>query len=337
MLASPAMDIKVTDTPDAFDLPEWRELNDSYPRAHIFSTPEWNRVWWEEFGDGKRLVVLTFLDPEPVGLIPLMWDDSQEGRRVRFLGGDDLTDYLGPIVPDDRHLYDVADALIHYLLEQAPSWDVFDAKCMPVPFGFADLLLEGADRHSLRFEVDQHEVSAVLPLAGSFDDYLAQLTQKQRHELRRKLRRFDERFPEASIRTADDSSITADVLSFVAMHRGSEGLKGKFFLPERATFFARVAQTFQPIGALRLDMLEVESRPIAATFSFVHAGRFYLYNSAYDSELKAVSPGLVLVARLIERSCAERLGTFDMLRGRERYKFDLGAHALPLHAVTVRR
>ena len=331
------MDIKVTDTPDAFDLPEWQDLNNRLVNKHVFSTPEWNKIWWEEFGSDKHLYVLTVIDDGPVALIPLMWDDTAEGRRVRFLGGDDLTDYLGPIIPDASHVYDVADALIHYLLEEAPQWDLFDAKCMPVPFGFADRLLETADRHRLEFQVDEQELTAVLGLGGSFDEYLDRLTKKQRHELRRKMRRFDDQAPSAAIRTADDSSITSDVLTFVDMHRGSEGLKGKFFMPERATFFARMAQIFQPMGLLRLDFLEVDERPIAATFSFEYANKFYLYNSAYEHEFRPLSPGLILVARLIERACNQGLEAFDFLRGRERYKFDLGAQALPLNAVMIRK
>ena len=58
---------------------------------------------------------------------------------------------------------------------------------------------------------------------------------------------------------------------------------------------------------------------------------------ALVEELRAVSPGLVLVAKLIERSMSEGMRRFDFLRGRERYKFDLGAEALPLHSMTIRR
>lgn len=331
------MQIKVTDTPDAFDLPEWRDLCARVPHRHVFSLPEWNRVWWEEFGGSKQLQVLTIIDEDPVAVIPLMFDDTSDGRRIRFLGGDDLTDYLGPIIPEASTVYGVADALTHWLIEDAPEWDLFDAKCMPVPFGFADRLAETADRHHLRFEVDEHELTAVLPITGTFEDYLASLGQKHRHELRRKIRRFDSQVSASRVRTATDATIAGDVLTFVDMHRGSEGLKGKFFMPERATFFARVAQVFQPMGLLRLDFLEVEDRPMAATFSFEYANRFYLYNSAYEPEARPLSPGLILLAKLIERSCESGVEAFDFLRGRERYKFDLGAQALPLHSVLIHR
>lgn len=331
------MDLKIDTGPDVFDMADWSEMAAKDANAHIFSLPDWHRIWWDEFGAGKQLEVLTFLDPHPVAIAPLMYDDTEEGRRVRFLGGDDLTDYLGPVVGEEGKLPAVAEALIAYMKQEAPHWDVFDAKCLPVPFRFAEWLVEAADRMDLRFTIDDSEVTAVLPLPATFDDYFEALPGKKRHELRRKLRRFSEICPDARVVTATDETLAADVLSFVDLHKGSGGLKGKFFLPERATFFARVAQEFQPLGLLSLDFVESAGRRVAATFSYRHMDTFYLYNSAYDPELRAAAPGLTLVSRLIERSIDQGLTRFDFLRGSERYKFDLGAQRLPLHGVKLTR
>jgi CelD/BcsL family acetyltransferase involved in cellulose biosynthesis len=326
----------LTQSPDAFDLPEWGALIAADHHRHIVSLPEWNRAWWEEFGGGKKLFVLTFLDPEPVGLAPLTLDVTERGSRLRFLGGDDLTDYLGPLVSSHDYDSKIADALVQYLSEDLRGWDYFDAKCLPVPFHFAEWLVEAADRHGFDFRMDQDEVTAVVDLPDSYDAYLAALSRRRRHELKRKSRRFEEAAPQSRITRASDENINADVITFVEMHRFSGGLKGKFMKPERATFFTRVAQAFHPKGWLSMDFLEIDGRRIAGTFGFTFEGVFYLYNSAYDPELKRLSPGLILVSRLIERSIEEGFARFDLLKGRERYKFDLGAKALPLHSVEIR-
>jgi CelD/BcsL family acetyltransferase involved in cellulose biosynthesis len=115
------------------------------------------------------------------------------------------------------------------------------------------------------------------------------------------------------------------------MHRGAEGYKGHFMKPEIATFFERVARAFMPLGWLRLDFLEIGDRAVASTFSFERDGVFYLYNSAFETDAASVSPGFVLVTELI-KSCIERgIRAFDFLRGPERYKYELGAQAVPLH------
>jgi CelD/BcsL family acetyltransferase involved in cellulose biosynthesis len=331
------MDVRLVEVPGAFELAEWRELLDLDPTRHIFATPEWNRMWWEEFGLGMRTFVLTFHDPHPVALAAFTVDDTGEGRRLRFLGGDDLTDYLGPVIAGAEHRPAVAEALLKYLRDEFDDWSYFDTKCLPVPFGFSEWLVEAADRLGMLSGLELHELTAVLALPGSFEDYMDGLTSKKRHELSRKMRRFDRELPGAALRTSDTDSLEEDLASFMDLHKGSEGPKGEFFLPRRASFFTSVALTLEPMGLLSLDFLELDERILAATFSFEFDGIFYLYNSAYDLNLKSVSPGLVLVAKLIERSIQEGMRRFDFLRGRERYKFDLGAEALPLHSVMIRR
>lgn len=331
------MDVKVTDTAEAFDLPEWQSLVDADPNRHIFATPVWHRLWWGAFGEGKRLLVLTFLDPEPVGLAALMLDRPEEGGRLRFVGGDDLTDYLGPVSAGEKHHQAIAETLLAYLRDEIPQWAWFEARCLPVPFRFADWLVESADRLGLRFSLDQEELTAVLSLPDSFDEYLEGLPSKKRHELRRKLRRFERDVPGWRVAETAERNLMVDLGTFIGMHRGSEGLKGKFMAPERATFFGRVAEVLYPLGWLSLDFLEAREERIAGTFSFEFDSTFYLYNAAYEHSRRDLSPGLVLAARLIERSISKGLGKFDFLRGEERYKFDLGAEPLPLHTVRIYR
>lgn len=323
------------ETEEAFDLPEWRALAASDPHRTIFSLPEWSRSWWDEFGEGKKLFVLTFLDPEPIGLIPLVLDQVDRAVRVRFLGGDDLTDYLGPLSASDEHHPAIADLLVRFLLEEVGGWSYFLAKCLPVPFGFAEWLVEAADRLGMGFTLEQDELTAILPLPSSVDEYFEQLPRKDRHELRRKLRKFEREGGESQIVTATPETLGDDLDYFFQMHRGSEGMKGKFMRPERATFFTRLAKAFMPAGMLSLDFLEVGGKRIAATFSFAFERTVYLYNSAYEQEARSLSPGLVLVEKLIERAVMEGFTHFDMLRGRERYKYELGAQPLPLHSVKL--
>ena len=52
-------DISLDCTERCFDLPAWRELLESDPDRHIFATPRWAKLWWEEFRTGKDLFLLT--------------------------------------------------------------------------------------------------------------------------------------------------------------------------------------------------------------------------------------------------------------------------------------
>jgi CelD/BcsL family acetyltransferase involved in cellulose biosynthesis len=101
------------------------------------------------------------------------------------------------------------------------------------------------------------------------------------------------------------------------------------------SFFRRIADEFMPRGWLKLDLLEIGDRAVAATFGFEVDDTFYLYNSAYEPSAARLSPGLVLVSELVKSSIAKGLKTVDLLRGPERYKYQLGAQAVPLNNVRV--
>jgi CelD/BcsL family acetyltransferase involved in cellulose biosynthesis len=269
-----------------------------------------------------------------MAIVPL-YRKQEDGRRIlRFVGGIDLTDYLGPIcAPEDR--FEVADALVSWLRDGAEEWDEFDAHNMPVPSGFAEFLVERADCGGFKFLIEQEETAALLTLPADFDSYLASLVSKERHELKRKQRRFLREQPTATFRTATAETLEADLATFIELHRDADGLKGHFMRPDIATFFERMAHAFMPSGWLRLDFLEVEGRALATTFGFEVDKTFYLYNSAYEPEARRLSPGLIQVAHLIEESIERGFDTFDFLRGPERYKYQLGAQAVPLNNVRV--
>ena len=331
----PALEISLDCTEQCFELPEWHDLLISDPDRHIFGTPLWNKLWWEEFGADKDLFLLTMKRAGAVAAVVPLYRKIEGDRQIlRFIGGIDLTDYLGPICSlEDRD--DVAHALVDWLLATDVAWDEFDAHNMPVPFGFAEFLVAMADERDVPFTVDQEETAAVLALPANWESYLESLDAKQRRELKRKRRRFEREMPDARFRTATADTLEADLRTFVEMHRGAEGHKGHFMKPEIATFFERIARSFIEVGWLRLDLLEVGHRAVASTFSFQTTRSFYLYNSAYEPDAARLSPGLVLVSELVKSSIEQGLRHFDFLRGPERYKYQLGAEAVPLNNVRL--
>lgn len=329
------LSVSVSTDEACFETPDWKGLLSSDPQRHLFATPEWNRVWWEEFGNGKDLFVLTAFRGDDLAAIVPLYRKIEEGRRVlRFVGGIDLTDYLGPICSySDRG--EVAAALVGWLQDTDVEWDELDAHNMPVPFGFAEFLVERADAAGFDFALEQEETAAVLPLPGSWDEYLASLDSKQRHELKRKRRRIARDHPDASFRSSVPETAENDLRLFVEMHRGAEGMKGHFMRAEVATFFERVAHAFAPNGWLRLEFLEIGDRVIASTFGFVLNDSYFLYNSAFEPDARRLSPGLVLVSELVKNSIEEGLSVFDFMRGPERYKYQLGAEAVPLNNLRI--
>jgi CelD/BcsL family acetyltransferase involved in cellulose biosynthesis len=89
-------------------------------------------------------------------------------------------------------------------------------------------------------------------------------------------------------------------------------------------------------GMLRLYTLAVREEIIAAFYGFAdtqRGGSSYYYLGAFDPRFEGLSPGTLLIAHAIEEAMREGARRFDLLRGREPYKYLWGATDRP----TVRR
>lgn len=92
-------------------------------------------------------------------------------------------------------------------------------------------------------------------------------------------------------------------------------------------FIPGLLETCMHRGWLRLGLVWVGERPIAAQIWIVANGRADIYKLAYDEEFKRLSPGTVLTAALMQRSIdVDRVAEVDYLIGDDAYKKDWMNH-----------
>jgi len=250
------------------------------------------------------------------GLVPLT---LREGV-LEFAGEADLTDYHCPLGPG-------AATALAMLVGELPSG--VQVKLDSLPEEAAVPMAAALESIGLACSTRQHQVAAVLTLPESFDDYLARLGKKDRHELRRKRRRFDNELGAATLERRTGPEAVAE---FAELHRRSAGDKGEFMTEATEEFFLAL---HRHAGGLIDFLLDGSGRPASAVFSFEDEAGFYLYNSAFEPEVSQLSPGNVMLSHLIERSIAKGHRVFDFLKGDETYKFRLGATPRPLLVVTA--
>jgi CelD/BcsL family acetyltransferase involved in cellulose biosynthesis len=274
----------------------------------VFPHREYLQRWWGHFGAGELRLV-----EDDSALLPL-W--HRPDGIITMVGDEDLTDYHSP-------LGDGAGALLsRYLNSQPPG----------TGFRFDSLPAEAAEELAPAVgsaPAVQHEAALRIELPSGFDDFLAGLSKKERHELRRKHRRFQEAFgpPRLVEGTVDSIGV------FVALHRLAEGRKGRFMTADRESFFRDLAG----LPAARVDVLAgAAGTPVAASIGFQDDRAFYLYNSAYDPAAAASSPGMVLLWKLFESVIGGGVSLFDFLKGDEAYKLRLGAQPRPLYVLEGR-
>lgn len=329
------MDATAHRGPAAFDAltPEWVALVAEDPAAGIFHRPEFLRVWWEELGGGAEPYAVAVREGAALrGLATLA---AGPDGTLRFLGDPEVIDYLGPIsAPADR---DAVAAAVVGAVGGLDGWRRAELAGLAADSGWPEALARAGKAAGLEVAEEPLDACPRVALGGSYEEYLAALPGKLRHEIRRKARRLERELGPFTVRTADGASLEEDLERFFAMHRSSNGPKGKFLDESRASFFARLARTLTAAGWLRLCLLEAGGAAIAGVFAFSDGVTWSVYNSAYDHRHRAVAPGMVLVAETIAAAAAEGCRTFDLLRGTEEYKYRLGAVDVPVVALTMRR
>jgi len=310
---------------------EWDPLVASSAARGPFLSWEWQNLWWQTFADGAEAWLLAVREGDTlVGIAPLM---SRQGQ-LTFSCGQDVCDYLDVIA---RPGYEeaVADAVVAYLCDK--DWASLDLYCLPPTATALRYLPDDFARAGLTAKVAQLDVCPLLDLPADWESYLASLGKKERHELRRKLRRLESAGRVHTYALADGEIGPRDVDDFLALHRCSTPEKAMFMDERMEQFFRGLFARLGRDGLLRLYFMELDGQRVATTMCFVQNQELLLYNSGYNPDLARLSVGLLLKAYCLQDAIALGLRRFDFLRGNERYKYDLGGKDLPIYRLLVTR
>lgn len=319
--------------------PEWNALLRRSSSNTIFLTWEWQSTWWKHLGEGDLLLLgfRTEDDGRLAGITPLFRTQTGGRSVLNMLGCRDVSDYLDLIT--ERGLEDaVYEALLDYLDREAPAWDLVDICNIPQSSRTFVRLRELAEARGYQALVEVEDVCPVIPLPGTWDDYLMMLDKKQRHEVRRKLRRADDEADTRFVVVGPDRDLDAEMRSFIQLHQKSTPEKDKFMDPQMQAFFFDVARVLQARGWLQLAFIEMDGQKAASLLNFDYGDSILVYNSGYDpTQFAHLSPGWVVIARCIENAIALGRKEFDFLRGDELYKYRFGGKETTVRRLLIAR
>ncbi len=289
----------------------WKFPADDPYDDHVGPFPRQRFVadWMETVGTGSPLSASA-----PGGYLPLVAVDG----LATIAGEADVTDYHSPLGAEPANLVpslvEIRDSVGAVVLDSLPP-ESFHA------------LRDGFEKVGEPIDVDQHEAAAVIVVDG---DYLEGLSKKQRHEVRRKERRFTETIGAPKLEVGTDREPAMD--RFVGIHRLSDGEKGQFLTGEREELFRRLYAS----PGWEIAELIAGGSVAASLFGYRESDAYYLYNSAYDPEYREASPGVVALYMLIEHLVSSGCRRIDLLKGDEIYKFRMGAQVRPLYKISLR-
>lgn len=298
----------------------------------VFITPHWQKTWWEGMGSDETdlRLIKVICDDKTIGIAPLI----KNNQVISFLGSTDLCD-LHDFVMLRGYESQFFQAIQDYM--GGEKWEHIILESVPDGSPTLDYMEHFADMNGYKFEKIVEDKLVGVSLPDSWDGYLSSLRKKDRHELRRKLRRleaepnfFIERFSE----TNDVLGAMDDFLSLMAESRGE---KAAFLDDSKQDFFRYMAGRMSEYGYINLFFLNVDGNRAAATICFDYNNERSLYNSGYSMGYSSLGTGFLLKAICLKLAIDEGKSYYDLLRGTEPYKYHLGAEDRDIFRITISR
>jgi CelD/BcsL family acetyltransferase involved in cellulose biosynthesis len=359
---------------DSISRSTWEGMAARSPGATPFSSWAFHRAWWDGYGENaheETLVVCRDVaggeEGDPIAIVPLMHRHEVEptdelthttirhGRprgltpvpgsaKAVFFGASYHADYA-TVLAAPAHLPSTAAALADYLASPASrDWDAVDLRRLRCADPAGDALSAALGAREIAegwtLNVDREDVCPVvtLPEVDDIEAYLATLGKKERHEVRRKVRRAQ---GVGEIRLRESTDPLGELDDFIDLHQKRWGADG-LFPPTKGgdqsrVFVRRLFELFGPDGGLGLTFLGVGDRRIAAGIHFETADSLLFYNAGIDPDARDLSPGVVMTWAYIRRCLERGVRRFDFLRGDEPYKYEWGAVDEPIQRLLVRR
>lgn len=305
----------------------WNNPHSSLTWDSVFVLPSWLKVWWHEFQpDAELYLAAVREEANIIGIAPL----KISGSQASFIGSVDVCDYqdfmIKPAKEHDFFLTLLADlkrrGVTSLKLEHVRPESTTMTALLPL---LQSQGLQGVAR--------QDDVSVEMDLPSSWEEYLENLSGKQRHEVRRKLRRLNEA---GKWEYTETSQATPELMAtFFKLFITSREEKARFLTNRMTSFFKSVAEEIAALGILRLGMLKIEGTLVAMFLGFNYHDALYLYNNGYNPAYSEFSVGLLAKVFGIRESIRQGLKKWNFLKGNEPYKYELGGKAIPLYSCQI--
>jgi len=323
------MDFKLHKDFSEIDSVTWNALVEQSIADTPFSRYEYLAEWWQTLGGGEwksaELVLVSASENEQlIGIAPLLIAEYDNRRALLLVGSIEVSDYLDLIVREadlSRFLSGLTDFLASSLPE---AWSAFDWYNLPDDSpSFAALKAESEKRGWTYLE-EMYRPTPRIALNGSFEEYLSRVEKKQRHEIKRKMRRATESDLNVRFVVVDQTADIENEISIFFDLMAQDPNKANFLHPamrEQMTVTIRAAHTQ---GYLWLAFLEVDGVKVAASLNFDYKNKLWGYNSGVSRAHMELSPGWVLLGHVIQWCCENGRHEFDFMRGDEDYKYRFG-------------
>jgi hypothetical protein len=293
---------------------DWDDLVLRSSAPNFFSTWEWAKAWWDVYGKGKReWIWALFSSGELVGIAPLYLS----GKSLNFMGKGfaDRLDFI--IQRGKEELF--FEYFLSFLLNDQ-SWELLDFSELSAQSSTLQYFKKFSPFSSLRI-LPQSKLP-FLTLPSSWNDFLKRFNKKRRDKVNYYPRLLSRNFS-WRIEEKNDEQLQEGLLELYRLHLSrfkKKLMPTPVLLPSFRDFHLRLAEELSGKNILKLFLLYLDEKPVAALYGFEFGDRFYFYLSGQDDHFRQYGLGFVLQTFAIKEAIEKGLKFFDFLRGMEAYK-----------------
>ncbi len=258
-------------------------------------------------------------------MVPLALD----GQSAHFLGRHEVCDYQD-IITMPGQAQTVVQALLDHLVTQGVKQ--LDLRTLRPDAVVIKAMKQLASQQPLEMTLEADDVTFETALPTSWEGYLQHLNGKQRHEVRRKVRRLEAHGPIVyrPVR-GDNEHLDRAADTFIQLFRRNRQDKAAFMTHAMEGYFRDLIKALAKHGMLQLFFLEVDGQVTATVLCFDYDHVRYLYNSGYDERYHPLSVGILSKVFSIQKGIENGCRRYDFLKGDEVYKKRIGGQEVPLY------
>ena len=299
---------------DRFGSTGWEQLLERAGTDIIYLTREWQRVWWEVWGEGDLLLIAAEKDNQVVAIAPFY----AESGMVLFIGTGFESGYLDFI--GDLSDPDVVDKILETAYKYTKGFLGFELAFVHAQSPTTQRLLEAARRLGFSCYNTETNCGATMNLTAHPDLALASTKKKDlvSHE-----RHFRREGLLTVLHLNDGDQILNHLDAFFEQHiaRWAVTPTPSAFLGQRSRLFLeRLTRAMADTGWLRFTRIDWNGKPIAFQYGFCYRGRYFKEISTHALDMRRNSPGQVLLRQLLVAAIDEGVRIFDFGIGDQAYK-----------------
>ena len=312
---------------------EWNQLLSCCSASHVpFLRHEYIATWWKTLGGGEwqqaELFIMLGRDKNNtlLGIAPLFFSTNKDKlKSLLLLGSIEISDYLDLIVSEEN-LSEFIETIFTYLnSEPVLDWQMLDFYNISEDSPTLPALEKAASQHGWSFSKETLQACPYIPLPGDWETYLSNIDKKQRHEIRRKMRRAENyELPVHWYIVEDEANLDQEIEEFLIL-MAQDPEKDKFLTQVMRSQMRSAIHAAFKAGWLQLAFMEVDGKKAAGYLNFDFDDHIWVYNSGLRFDYRELSPGWVLLGYLLKWANDHQRKSFDFMRGEEDYKYRFGA------------